>query len=214
MKTAHYSPASAPPAFMGFHISSRFMALSYTVDVRRAVDGYDRLVGRICNAQPSHDRRAAPHRLLAGSSLLIARGHATKRRVAVPRSLELMALAIVGPVAGAGAMFIRLPRHGDAGPMVPATLAAARGLGTHKAVRPGRRPAAAPYPPAAESPWPSASGKSGWPRCAGAEKPQHAIQDATLGDRWASRLGLLRGEQRLKQLPWCVAAVSSVPSTR
>jgi hypothetical protein len=52
------------------------------------------------------------------------------------------------------------------------------------------------------------------PGSAGAEIPQHPVEEAAVVDGWSSRLWLLRGQQRLELLPWCVGQVSSVHSTQ
>jgi len=82
--------------------------------------------------------------LVVGSSLLVARGEATKLFVAVDESLNLVPLAIADAVEGTGAMFRRLPRNGDAEAMAPhvlADLATAIRLVAHEAVWPVLRPA-------------------------------------------------------------------------
>ena len=78
--------------------------------------------------------------------LLIPRGDAAELLVAVYESLDLVPLAVNGPVEGAGAMFIRFPGDGDPDAMSPHVLSdptAAIGLVAHEALRPVFRPAGA-----------------------------------------------------------------------
>jgi hypothetical protein len=51
------------------------------------------------------------------------------------------------------------------------------------------------------------------PGSAGAEHPQHPVEDAAMVDGWSSRLGFLRWKQRLEPLPWGIGQVASVHST-
>jgi hypothetical protein len=62
--------------------------------------------------------------VIVGRSLRIARGDATKLLVAAPPPRKLVAPAVAGAVDGAGAMLMRLPRHGDADTRAPRILTA------------------------------------------------------------------------------------------